>query len=158
MTDVVFWVLLTSVAFSTVISFVSTKHPPLFIRPPIYKDSKYYTEKNWPNCYLCVWGGGQARDASEDLAMGTEKSCVLNTDRHERLGDLNILGFRSADSLRRNGGWFFLKWPDMRNLGFLLFMPDNKHWPWTLDKLFLIQTTFLNLKLEVPDLHEPFKP
>lgn len=40
----------------------------------------------------------------EDLAMGTEQSRVLNTDRHERLGELNTLGSRSADSLRRNGG------------------------------------------------------
>lgn len=92
------------VAFTTVVSFVSTKHPPLFIQLPIYKDSKS-TQKRTDQIVICMcWGGGQARDASEDLAMGTEQSCVLNTDRHERLGDLTILGFRSPDSLRRNGG------------------------------------------------------
>lgn len=34
------------VVFLTVILLVSTKDPPIFIQMSIYKDSKYYTEKN----------------------------------------------------------------------------------------------------------------
>lgn len=94
------------VAFAMVISFVSTNTLPSSSKCQYTKTQNIAQERMDQIGYLCVsvCGVGRLEMPQEDLAMGTEQSCVLNTGRHGRLGELNTLGSRSADSLRRNGG------------------------------------------------------